>query len=250
MKYILLICFYSLPSLAALKDQIKLGDARYASSVRPVLSSISHDFYELLMFLRPEMSNLSTIAQYNIKIKIEMNHIAKVCPQAVQRNCQASLNNIEIYLHQQEIEFAKLLLKPLCNIESSQFCVSASHDLVESYLFNLKAQGKLRHKNFLELQLETDRLKTQTHILIGHLIPDKEHKEIALVWFDFFKNLEEYFLIRNNSKLFLEWVDRLNFSINEFNMVVEQKEKFYKPGFKPRVGQIHHKWNIMIREFL
>lgn len=237
-------------SNAALKDQIQLNEARYSTSVRPVLQSISNDFYELLNFLRPEIQNLGSIAHYNIKIKVEMNHIGKVCPKDVQKNCQASLANIEFYLHKQEIEFSKLMVKPLCVLETSAYCSSSSHDLQEAYLYNLKAQAKLRHQNFYELKLETDRLRTQTHNLMGQLIPDKDRKEIELVWFDFFKNIEEFFLTQNNPKLFLEWIDKLNFSINEFNMTVEQKEKNYKPGFRPRVEQIHSKWNVMIREFL
>lgn len=249
--WVILLFLVNLPKAnSALKDQIQLNEGRFTSSVRPTLVSVTNDFYELLTFLRPEMDNLFTISQFNIKIKIEINHINKVCPVSPQKFCQASLNNIEYYLQKQEVEFAKIFSKKLCEIDYSQYCISAAHDLTESYLYNLKAQAKLKSKNFSELQLELDRLRAQTHVLIGQLIPDKEHKEIELVWVEFFRNIEEYFLTQNTPKLFLEWIDRLNFSINEFNMVVEQKEKILKPGFKGRVEQIHSRWNLMIREFL
>lgn len=235
---------------ASLKDQIRLNEARYNSSVKPILQSISNDFYGLLTFLRPDIDNLMTIANYNIKIKMEISHINRVCPQSAKQNCQASLNNIEYYLQKQEVLFAKLFSKNFCNLETTLYCVNAIHDLTEAYLFNLKSQAKLKNKLFSEAQFELDRLRAQTHVLVGQLIPDKDHKETELVWFDFFKNIEEYFLVQNNPKLFLEWVDKLNFSINEFNMIVEQKEKTLKPGFKGKVEQIHGKWNSMIREFL
>jgi hypothetical protein len=254
----LLYFFLSLSASAALKENFNISDQQYSLRVKPYLQSLSNDFYELFLNFRPDLASFKDLSRNNIKIKKELKYMEKICKKNVFQVCQASLKNLaELSLANHHLAQG-LKAKGVCHKNSAKKCIFALKIVNDLYLVTLKSKLGLSIATlsqspkitWVEIEKDLGQMNALTQSLITQSFPDENDQDFQLIWGTFFKDVENLFLVSNDAKLFQNWVDRLNFSINEFLLSLSNKEKNLPPGLKLKAETMHGKWNIMLREYL
>lgn len=258
MNYFFILLLWALPLQAELKSVIKISDSSFNQSVRPLLESMNHDFfdlYELTSGERKEPRNLSS--QYR-KIKTEINYIKKVCPVNPLIRCKASFEVIQSALRVIDEQLTHLSKNTKCQSYRFQSCPIISNILENEIVSLYRARQNLmlsyassgHQKIFLEFIKDIDLAHAYHHGFMAQTLPETIYPILFTYYTSFIQPTDSLIIPMRNGKTFNNWVDRLNFAVNEFHLNLEQKQKLIPAQYMNKASEIHGKWNGWLRSLL
>ncbi len=260
MKWIITILLLTVISSAeaALSEKFKQTDAQFSARVKPHLLSLDNDFFDIFLSFRPELSPVKEISRNNVKILKELQYMHRICRPNVFVRCQASLKILEEFVRQNHALTYTLKRSGPCAMVTKSKCTFSISILNDLYLATQRAQNNLklgltspRPAIFWSvIEKDLGDIRTFTQGFISQNFPDSLNQDFQVLWNGFFKVNQDLFLSSSNAKLFQAWVDRLNFSINEFLLSLSNKEKLLPQGLKLKAEVMHTKWNLMLKEYL
>lgn len=258
MFIILIFCSFIQLSQAELKSVIKVNDPQFNSSVKPLLNSISSDFFEIYDQLNPELTEVKNLNHYFKKINIELNHIKKVCPKEPSYFCKASFEVINENIKKIDYDLKSLGDKKHCNPSNLASC-GIIKNIIENeiltinkskLLLNLMTGHSKNDKFFYDFQKSFDLSYAFHQSFIFQTLPKTNGSFYQNFLTSFIAPVENILIPSGSGALFTQWLDRLNFSINELNVIVDQKQKQLPNKIVSDVSKMHDKWNGWLRSLL
>jgi len=270
---LLLFCF-SLPNLWA-KDiagnfygaKVVLTEGTYNSRVRPRLTTITHQFLNLLEALSPPQRSSVELQR---TLRLELSEIPRLTTECslIDNNClnefittQAALQRIDTQIFSLVHEFSRnLITQDFYNIDPTikQLTImeEMSNTMLQMTLINLKiltisnTEYAYRDKSLSLLMDQYRTLRIYKEQLIPLAGPFKHLDLFERVWANFFKVIEDQILQDRQWPLLITKLESLNFNWNEFHMALQKDYDLKDKSIKPLLQEIQNSWNQVLKIIL
>jgi hypothetical protein len=247
--------------------KIELSAAKYDSQVKPLLTSITHQFLILLETLSPPQKSSVELQK---TLRLELSEIPKITSECslVDNNCiedfikiQAALHRIDSQIFSLISEFSQGLskqnfyqldptIKQLTILENmSKTTLQMSLEVVK--IFNISNTPYAYHDKSLETLMDLYRtLRIYKEQLIPLAGPYKHHDLFERVWASFFKIIEDQILQDRQWPLLINRIESLNFTWNEFHMSLQKDYDLKERTIKPLLQEIQNSWNLVLKNII
>lgn len=241
---------------------LNLTQAQYLSTAKPVLNQIHHAYYELLLSFYKNADHLKNISNFNLKIRIELIHMKKVCLNQEFKSCLPSIDIIKNLLKKIEREYLILMGKKVCEEQSISDCftlsetipliytsIAQSQNIINFFFIQKNLSNQKYLVSFSQLEKEIYQIMAYHSVILSSIFPPLIKNELIVSYISFFKPIEEVLIPQNSAGIFNSQMEKLNFSVNELNQFAEKSQKKLSGDIKSRIEQIHTVWNSMLRMY-
>lgn len=253
----MLMCFWCFGAHA----QKSISSQAFQVNVRPVLSGILQDFYQMIVLFPDFPAEMVELINDVDSLSQEKENLLKDCPRLVEKKCLPAVDAIAKKLSNISDTAIKLLahqrmssslhfntLSGMRLIYELQTDLEQVKGKIGNISFMLKAQIMPRQETY-PLIKQIDQLSTLSSLAIVEYIPFNYKEEFRHFFFNFVhpiqmqisKNMNYEFLNRN--------VSSLNFTINLLNMSLTKRNKKTPEGMGPYLATIHNRWNSILRNY-
>jgi hypothetical protein len=248
--------FYSLVSFA----QKSVGREVYMINVKPVVSGILNDFYQMVSLFPDFPKNMVPLIQKVDSLNSDKEILRITCPGLINIKCKSTVNSLRAKL----IDIRSISLLLLSEKQHSQtFQINNLSALrimsdfdslleeIKSDLDNssfLMTAGIHQKKETYYILKSLDELNTYISLGLIEYVPNLYREDFRQFFFNFVNPLQRQISHNTNHDFLYRNLNTLNFSINLLNQTLTKKKKTPE-GMGPYLSVIHNRWNSLLRYY-
>jgi hypothetical protein len=242
--------------------QKKLSQQVFQVNVRPVLSAILNDFYQMMSQFPDFPKELYGIVDQLDAIHVDKELIKEKCPRLLNAACIENVNSLRSRLLTLERKTNELLSEQ--NLSTSLYMTSLSgirtiHQFqailiklkgeLDNSSLMIKAQVSHRRETYRMIKL-VDELSTYISLTIVEFIPYKYKEDFRHFYFNFVQPIQLHVSKNKNYEFLNRNFSSLNFTINLLNMNLTKRNKKTPQGMAPYLSIMHNRWNSLLRYYM
>lgn len=241
--------------------QKQLNSQTFQSSIRPILSGILGDFYQMITLFPDFPKELVSIVDEIDDLHGEKELIREKCPRTLELTCLNNITNLRNRLVGVQAKTLELIsrqkmspslhMNPLAGIRTTNEFMMELEE-IKGYLDNaaliLKA-GASQKKQTLQVIKQIDELSTFISLTVVEYIPFLYKEDFQHFYFNFIQPIQQQLGKTQNFQYMNRSINTLNFSINLLTQNLTKRNKKTPEGMAPYLGVMHSKWNSILRYY-
>lgn len=256
MHILLLLLTLMTPAVA----QKNLGRESFMVNVRPVLSGIVSDFYQMVALFPDFPKNILPLMRELDDLTSDKETLKQTCPRTININCKGSVNSLKARLSRirelslrlfSEQKMSKALyinsISALRIISEFDAEVEEAKGHIDNTSFLLSAGIPQKKETYFILK-ELDELMTLASLSVVEYIPFLYKEDFKHFFFNFVNPLQQQISKNSNHEFLNRNINSLNYSINLLNQTLTKKKKTPE-GMGPFLSVIHNRWNSILRYY-
>lgn len=241
--------------------QRKLSQEAFQVNVRPVLSGILSDFYQMISLFPDFPREVVGLAEQMDDFTADKEILRSSCPRQLDEKCLETIESMrgKISTLQDKTLAMLLRLKPSSTAHLSSLAglrviyeFHSQLELVKGQLDNssflIKGKIKSRHHTF-PLIRQLDELSTLISLSLVEFIPYQYQVDFRHFYFNFVHPVQLHKSKNQNYEFLNRNINSLNFSLNLLNMNLTKRNKKTPEGMAPYLATIHNRWNSLLRYY-
>lgn len=258
MRTLLIICLFTAVSAHA---QRPLSQEAFRANVKPVLTGILNDFYQMVSLfpdyprdLLPVIDELDRLTESKENLKVH-------CPRVLSQACFPDIRRLEERLGELSRKLQKV--RSGLKMSSSLYLANlAGIRILDNFSAELEdIRGVLSNKTFFikahisekketyPLIRDLDELSTLMSLAVVEFIPFAYKEDFRHFYFNFVHPIEINISKHQNYEFLNRNVNSLNFTLNLLNMNLTKRNKKTPEGMSPYLNTIHNRWNSLLRYY-
>jgi hypothetical protein len=236
-----------------------LSTQTFQSHVRPILSGILSDFYQMITLFPDFPKELISIVDEIDDLHGEKELIREKCPRNLVLACLVNITNLRnrlvgvqaktLELISRQKMSSSLHMNPLAGIRTTNEFMIELEDIkgsLDNAALILKAGATLKMPTF-EVIKKVDELSTFVSLTVVEYIPFIYKEDFRNFYFNFIHPIQQQISRVQNYEFMNRNITSLNFSINLLNQNLTKRNKKTPEGMKPYLAVIHNRWNAILR---
>jgi hypothetical protein len=254
----ILLMLFSTSSFA----QRKLTAHVFQANVKPVLTGILSDFYQMVSLFPEFPRELPSIVD-QIDNLTEARETLKVkCPRLLNKACLDEVNGLRQRIRQTQAKTLKLIsdqrmsanlhLNSLTGLRlMNEFHAHLEEAKVELDNLSLMVVASVPHrKETYGIIKRMDQLQTYISLAVVEYIPYEYKDDFRHFYANFVHPIQIQISKHQNYEFLNRNVNSLNFAINLLNMNLTKRNKKTPEGMAPYLSLIHNRWNSLLRYYM
>lgn len=257
MKAFIFLCLISLP----LHAQRSIGPQVFQVNVRPVLSGILNDFYQMITLFPDFPKELIPVINFMDELDSDKEIIKNQCPRIITKACIQNINSLRNKLASLQFKTQTLIAKQPMSPSLHMSSLGGLRTIYEFQAELEEIKGSLDNSSFLiqaniknrnetyQIIRQIDGLNTLISLTVVEFIPYLYRNEFRHFYFNFVRPIQLQISKNHNYEFLNRNVNTLNFSINLLNMNLTKKNKKTPEGMAPYLSALHNRWNSILRYY-
>lgn len=258
MKFLLVICLTITGNAYA---QRSLSQEAFRSNVRPVLSGILNDFYQMISLFPDYPKDIIGLVEELDRLAESKENLRAHCPRVLAEKCFPDIRQLQDRLGNLSAKMIKTRanmkmssanylgnlagLRVLSEFEAKLEDVKGVMDN-KSFFIKAKITEK---KQTTPLILDLDELGTLMSLAVVEFTPFTYKEDFRHFYFNFVRPIEININKNQNYEFLNRNVNPLNFALNLLNMNLTKRNKKTPEGMGPYLNTIHNRWNSLLRYY-
>lgn len=258
MKYLFVIC---LMLASRVEAQRNLSQEAFRSNVRPVLSGIINDFYQMISLFPDYPRELVPLVEEVNRIYENKENLKAHCPRVLNDSCFPDIRQIQERLNSLSTKAMKA--RATMRMSSSPFLgnlgglrvlgefeakLEMEKGIFDNKSFFIKARISEKKETYPLLR-DLDELSTLLSLAVVEFIPFTYKEDFRHFYFNFVHPIELNINKHQNYEFLNRNVNSLNFTLNLLNMNLTKRNKKTPEGMGPYLNTIHNRWNSLLRYY-
>ena len=254
---------FSLFMLFSLQAQAQktISAQAFQSNVRPVLSGIMSDFYQMITLFPDFPKELVSIVDEIDDLHGEKELIREKCPRNLELSCLSNITNLRnrlvgvqaktLELISRQKMSSSLHMNPLAGIRTTNEFMIELEEIkgsLDNAALILKAGASLRMPTYHVIK-KIDELSTFVSLTVVEYIPFNYKEEFHNFYFNFIHPVQQQISRSQNFEFVNRNITSLNFALNLFNQNLTKRNKKTPEGMAPYLSVIHNRWNSILRYY-
>jgi hypothetical protein len=258
MKFLILFLLLSTSNAFAQKS---LNAQAFQANVRPVLSGIINDFYQMISLFPNYPAEIITIMEQFDTIENERESLMSTCPRVLNSKCQQPIDSLRKKLSLIESKTFELMAhqKPSDSLYMTSIIGLRIMSDFQTELYSFK--GTLDNSSFLlrsniksqkptfDVIKKLDELQVMVSLAVVEFVPFVYKSDFRNFYFNFVHPVELQMFKRTSYEFLNRNLNSLNFSINLLNQNLTKRNKKTPEGMAPFLSLIHNRWNSLLRYY-
>jgi hypothetical protein len=241
--------------------QKSISAATFQTNVRPILSAILSDFYQMITLFPDFPKELIGVLDEIDELHGEKELILEKCPRYLTLSCLENINNVRARLVGIQARTMELIshqkmsynlhMNPISGIRTSydfQIEMEELKGLLDNSSLILKAQANQK-KPTHHIIKKMDELSTYVSLTVVEYVPFSYREEFRHFYFNFVHPIQQQISKHQNYEFLNRNINSLNFSLNLLNQNLTKRNKKTPEGMAPYLSTIHNRWNSMLRYY-
>ena len=256
----LLLSLFFLISLSAYAQK-SINQATFQANVRPVLSGILSDFYQMITLFPDFPKELTAVVEEIDELHALKETLTQSCPRLLNLSCMNNINELRARLSivqartleltsRQQIS-STLYINTLAGLRTTQEYMLSLERLkgdLDNAAFSIKAGANYK-KSTYDIIKQVDETCTYVSLTVIEYIPYTYKEEFRHFYFNFVHPLQQQISKRQNYEFLNRNINSLNFALNLLNQSLTKKNKKTPEGMGPYLSLIHNRWNSLLRYY-
>jgi len=258
MKFFLPILL--LISLSA-NAQKSISAQTFQTNVRPVLSGILSDFYQMIMLFPDFPKELVGIVDEIDELHGEKELIREKCPRNLSIDCIDNINKLRVKLVEIQARTMELIARQKM---SSNLHMNPQAGIRTTFEFHIELEelkgildnssliisaGAFQKKPTSQVIKKLDELSTYVSLTVVEYIPFLYKEDFRTFYFNFIHPVQQQISKNKNYEFLNRNVNSLNFALNLLNQNLTKRNKKTPEGMAPYLALIHNRWNSILRNY-
>lgn len=241
--------------------QRSLSQETFRNNVRPGLSGIINDFYQMISLFPDYPQELIPLVEEANRIYESKENLKTHCPRVLNEACFPDIRQIQERLN--ALTNKAMKTRATMRMSSSPYFgnlaglrilgeFEAKLEMVKGIFDNksffIKAKI-IEKKETYPLLRDLDELSTLLSLAIVEFIPFTYKEDFRHFYFNFVHPIELNINKRQNYEFLNRNVNSLNFTLNLLNMNLTKRNKKTPEGMAPFLNTIHNRWNSLLRYY-
>lgn len=241
--------------------QKHLSSPTFQANIRPILSGILSDFYQMITLFPDFPKELVSIVDEIDDLHGEKELIREKCPRTLELACLSNITNLRnrlvgvqaktLELISRQKMSSSLHMNPLAGIRTTnEFMLELEE--IKGYLDNaaliLKA-GATQKKPTLFVVKQIDELSTFVSLTVVEYIPFLYKEDFRHFYFEFVHPVQQQLNKTQNYEYLNRNINSLNFALNLLMQNLLKRNKKTPEGMGPYLAAIHNRWNSALRYY-
>lgn len=254
----LTLLLISSQSFAAQKN---LSQQVFQSSVKPVLTGIINDFYQMISLFPNFPKEIIQLVEQMDTIEDVRQNLKSSCGGYITEKCQLAVDALRTRIS--DLEASTLTLTAKQKPEETPYMTSliamrlisdfqtelhSFKGSLDNTSFLLRAQIKKKKETFTVIK-RIDELQSMLSLAVVEFIPYIYKEDFRTFYFNFVHPLEVQLSKSQNYEFLNRNINSLNFSINLLNQNLTKRSKKTPEGMAPFLSLIHNRWNSLLRYY-
>lgn len=241
--------------------QRSLSQEAFRANVRPVLSGILNDFYQMITLFPDYPKEIIPLIEEIDLLSENKENLRAHCPRVLNEACFADIRQLQERLSELSVKMIKTRaqLKMSTSLYLGNLAGLRLLDEFEAELESVK--GMFDNKSFFikakisekketyPLIKELDELSTLMSLAVVEFIPYTYKEDFRHFYFNFVHPIEINISKNQNFEFLNRNVNSLNFTLNLLNMNLTKRNKKTPEGMAPYLATIHNRWNSLLRYY-
>jgi hypothetical protein len=258
MKFLLCLLMIATTPLQAQKN---VGSHIFQVSVKPLLSNILSDFYQMITQFPDFPKDLLPILAQVGDLQTEQEIIKEKCPRLITRDCLGPLNTLRtklsvlqnqtmLLLSQQNMS-SQLYMSNIGGIRTiNEFQAEISEVKAELDNSSFMIMAEVKHRlPTMHIIKQLDLLNTYFSLTVVEFIPYLYKEDFRHFYFNFINPLQKNIAKRGNHEFFHRSIGTLNFALNLLNQNLTKRSKKTPEGMVSYLALMHNRWNNILRYY-
>lgn len=241
--------------------QKTIGSQTFQSNIRPILSGILSDFYQMITLFPDFPKELVSIIDEIDDLHGEKELIREKCPRTLELACLANITNLRNRLVGVQAKTLELIsrqkmspslhMNPLAGIRTTNEFMLELEEVkgsLDNAALILKA-GALQKKPTFQVIKQIDELSTFVSLTVMEYIPFTYKENFRDFYFNFIHPVQQQISKTQNYEFMNRNIATLNFSLNLLNQNLTKRNKKTPEGMGPYLAVIHNRWNSILRYY-
>lgn len=241
--------------------QNSLSAQTFQVNVRPVLSGILNDFYQMIVLFPEVPRELVEMIDDIDRLSADKEGLMKDCPRLLEKKCLPGidalrtrlnvLDNKTLALIRKQNHSATLHLTTLSGLRvigDFQEGLESLKAKLDNISFMIMASAPVRQETS-PLIKQVDELGTYTSLALVEYIPFTYKEDFRHFYFGFVYPIQVQLGKRTNYQFLNRNLNTLNFSLNLLNMNLTKRNKKTPEGMAPYLSTMHNRWNSILRYY-
>ncbi|MBA2406320.1 MAG: hypothetical protein H0V66_16200 [Bdellovibrionales bacterium] len=241
--------------------QKKLSSQAFQSSVRPILSGILSDFYQMITLFPDFPKELVSIVDEIDDLHGEKELIREKCPRNLGLACLENITKLRNRLVGVQAKTLELIsrqrmspslhMNPLAGIRTTNEFMIELEDIkgsLDNAALILKAGASFKKPTFQVIK-KVDELSTFVSLTVVEYIPFTYKEDFRHFYFNFIHPVQQQLGKTQNYEFLNRNIATLNFSLNLLNQNLTKRNKKTPEGMGPYLSVIHNRWNSLLRYY-
>ncbi len=240
--------------------QKSLNRESFMVNVRPTLSGILGDFYQMVTLFPEFPRELIPVIQGLDELTPQKELLVSTCPRRIDSKCKVTLDNMRGRLVRLRAQTIVLLnaqrpsASPYINSLAGLRLVTEFDQeleevkgLLDNTSFLISAAIPQKRETYLILK-ELDELNTLLSLAVVEHIPFLYKEDFRHFFFNFVHPIQQQISKNSNHEYLNRNITALNFAVNLLNQTLTKKKKTPE-GMGPFLAAIHNRWNSLLRYY-
>ncbi len=258
MKILLTICLlFSVQAHA----QKTLSSQTFQANIRPILSGILSDFYQMITLFPDFPRELVSIIDEIDDLHGEKELIREKCHRNLELACLENITNLRnrlvgvqaktLALISRQKMSPSLHMNPLAGIRTTNEFMLELEEIkgsLDNAALILKAGANLKMPTYHVVK-QIDELSTFVSLTVVEYIPFTYKEDFRDFYFNFIHPVQQQISKTQNYEFMNRNINTLNFALNLINQNLTKRNKKTPEGMSPYLAAIHNRWNSILRYY-
>lgn len=258
MKFVFVFCLMLAGSAHA---QRTLSQEAFRTNVRPVLSGILNDFYQMITLFPDYPKEVISLVEELERLAENKENLKTHCPRVLSEQCFPDIRQLQERLStlsqktmttRAKMKMSQALylgnLGGLRILEEFEAKLEDVKGVMDNKSFFIKAKIMVKKETY-PLIKDLDELGTLMSLAVVEFIPFAYKKDFRHFYFNFVHPIELNISKNQNYEFLNRNVNSLNFTLNLLNMNLTKRNKKTPEGMAPYLATIHNRWNSLLRYY-
>lgn len=241
--------------------QRNISPATYQANVRPILSGILGDFYQMVTLFPDFPKELIGVLDEVDELHAQKALIVEKCPRTLNLTCIDNINNLKQHLVEVQAKTLELIarqkmsynlhMNPISGIRTSydfQLELEELKGLLDNSSLILKA-GANQKKPTHHIVKKVDELSTYISLTVVEYVPFLYREDFRHFYFNFVHPVQQQMSKPQGHEFLNRNVNSLNFALNLLNQNLTKRNKKTPEGMAPYLSTLHNRWNSILRYY-
>lgn len=238
-----------------------LNSQTFQTNVRPVLSGILSDFYQMITLFPDFPKELVSIVDEIDELHGEKELIREKCPRILELACLENITNLRnrlVGIQAKTLELisrqkmsSSLHMNPLAGIRTTNEFMMELEEIkgvLDNSALILKAGASQKKPTFHVIK-QIDELSTYVSLTVVEYIPFMYKEDFRHFYFNFVHPVQQQISKHQNYEFLNRNINSLNFALNLLNQNLTKRNKKTPEGMAPYLSVIHNRWNSLLRYY-
>lgn len=258
MRFLFVICLMlAQPAYA----QRMLSQEAFRANVRPVLSGILNDFYQMITLFPDYPREVIALVEELERLAENKENLRVHCPRVLAEQCFPDIRQLQerlsslsqkMFLTRAKLKMSSSLylgnIAGLRVLEEFEAKLEDVKGVMDNKSFFIKANISEKKETY-PLIKDLDELGTLMSLAVVEFIPYTYRVDFRHFYFNFVHPIEINISKNQNYEFLNRNVNSLNFALNLLNMNLTKKSKKTPQGMAPYLATMHNRWNSLLRYY-